>query len=121
MYQQVTIVGNLGNDPDLRYLKDGTAVGDFSVATNRKWDGGEETVWWKVTVWRGQAENCHEFLSKGRQVLVVGRIKPGDDGNPNIWTDKNGNPRASYELTASYVKFLSGGTKKEEESTEVPY
>jgi single-strand DNA-binding protein len=112
MYQKLTIVGNLGQDPEMRYTPDGTPVTNFSVATNRRWtnaDGseGEETVWFRVTAWRRMAEVCNEYLEKGRQVLVEGRLRPDPQtGGPRVWTDRNGNPRASFEVTAQTVKFL---------------
>ena len=75
MYQKVIIVGNLGGDPELRYTPQGDPVTSFSVATNRRWTGrdgqpGEETCWFRVSVWGKQAESCNQYLSKGRQVLV---------------------------------------------------
>ncbi len=118
MYQKVVIVGNLGGDPEMRYTPSGKAVTNFSVATNRRWSDGqgntqEETVWFRVSVWdRGNskmAEHCNQYLSKGRQVLVEGRLTPDKEtGGPRIWTDQNGQARASYELTALEVRFLGG-------------
>jgi len=114
MYHKVIIVGNLGRDPEMRYTADGTPVTDFSVATNRKWtnaDGsqGEETVWFRVSAWRKLAETCNQYLSKGRQVLVEGRLTPDrETGGPRVWTGSDGQSRASYELTAINVKFLGG-------------
>jgi single-strand DNA-binding protein len=114
MYQKVMIAGNLGRDPEMRYTPDGTPVTSFSVATNRRWtspDGGrgEETTWFRVTAWRRQAEICNEYLRKGRQVLVEGRLKPDSaTGGPRVWTGNDGEPRASYEITAMRVIFLGG-------------
>lgn len=114
MYHKVIIAGNLGGDPVMRYTSDGTPVTSFSVATNRRWntpDGsrGEETVWFRVSAWRRQAETCNEYLKKGRQVLVEGRLKPDSaTGGPRVWTGNDGNPRASYELTALRVVFIGG-------------
>jgi len=95
----------------MRYLPDGTPVTNFSVATNRKWTGSdgvshEETTWFRITTWRRQAEVCNEFLKKGRPVLVEGRLNPGENGGPKIWTGQDGVARASYEVTASTVRFL---------------
>jgi len=114
MYSKIILVGNLGGDPQLKFTADGVPVTTFSMATNRKWknvDGtpGEETSWFRITVWRGQAEPCAQYLSKGRQVLVEGRLTPDPEtGGPKIWTGKDGNPRTSYEVTAQTVKFLGG-------------
>jgi single-strand DNA-binding protein len=113
MYHKITIVGNLGRDPEMRYTDDGTPVCTFSVAANRKWsrpDGsqGEETIWFRVTAWRRLAEVCHQYLQKGRQVLVEGQLKPGENGGPRVWTGNDGEARASYEVTALTVMFLGG-------------
>lgn len=106
MYQQITLVGNLGSDPEMRYTPSGVPVTTFSVAVNKTWttqDGQrqDKTTWFRVTAWRGLAENCSKFLSKGRQVFVVGEI---EDARP--WTDRDGNTRASLEVTAQTVKFI---------------
>ena len=114
MFQEITLVGNLGSDPEMRYTPDGTPVTNFSVATNRKWKDGngtkkEETVWFRVVAWRKLAENCAEYLSKGRQVFVKGRLTPDPEtGGPKVWTGKDGNARASFEVTAQTVQFLGG-------------
>lgn len=114
MYQKLTIVGNLGTDPEMRYTPKGQAVTNLSVATNRRWtdDNGvehEETCWFRVSVWGRLAETCNQYLSKGRQVLVEGRLSPDrETGGPRVWEDRDGNPRASYEMTAFDVRFLGG-------------
>lgn len=113
MYQKVIIIGNLGGDPQMRYTPAGVPVTSFSVATNRKWkdaDGQqqEETIWWRVSAWRNLAETCAQYLAKGRTVLVEGHMEPDPaTGGPRIW-QKDGAPRASYEITALTVKFLGG-------------
>jgi single-strand DNA-binding protein len=113
-YQKVIIVGNLGQDPEMRYTGNGTPVTSFSVATNRRWtnqDGsqGEETVWFRVSAWRRLAETCAQYLSKGRQVMVEGRMTPDrETGGPRVWTGNDGVARASFELTADSVIFLQG-------------
>ena len=106
------IVGNLTRDPEMRYTPKGTPVTNFSVATNRKWtnaDGtpGEETIWFRVSTWGRTAEVCNEYLSKGQQVFVEGRLRPDPEtGGPRIWTGNDGIARASFEITAFTVKFL---------------
>jgi len=113
MFHKVILVGNLGRDPEMRYTPSGQAVTNLSVATNRTYTDSsgnqvKETVWFRVAVWGKQAETCHQYLRKGRQVLVEGRLTPDENGNPRIWTAQDGTPRASYEVTAQTVRFLGG-------------
>ncbi len=114
MYHKVIIVGNLGRDPEMRYTPDGAPVTTFSVATNRRWnnpDGsqGEETIWFRVTCWRRQAEIANQYLKKGSKVLVEGRLQPDKEtGGPRVWTAQDGKPRASFELTAENLRLLTG-------------
>ncbi|NDJ34668.1 MAG: single-stranded DNA-binding protein [Chloroflexi bacterium] len=108
MYQQTIIVGNLGRDPEMRYTNDGTPVTSFTVAVNRRWttaDGrkGEKTTWFKVSCWRRLAETTYQYLKKGRQVMVVGEVEA------SAYTSRDGQARASLEITAREVKFLQGG------------
>jgi len=114
MYQKIIIVGNLGQDPEMRFTPDGTPVTNFSVATNEVWSNAQgqqqkRTTWWRVTAWRRLAETCNQYLSKGRAVLVEGRMTTDPEtGGPRVWTGNDGVARASYELTALTVKFLGG-------------
>ena len=111
-YQKLILVGNLGRDPEMRYTSDGTPVTTISVATNRRWnnaDGskGEETIWFRVTLWRRDAENAAQYLQKGRRVLIEGRLTPDKaTGGPRIWTGQDGSARASYEVTADRIVYL---------------
>ena len=115
MYQKIIIVGNLGSDPEMRYMPDGTAVTNFSVATNRRWTDGrsgeprDETTWFRVSVWGRPAETANQYLSKGRRVLVEGRIQ-GDPqtGGPRLFTRQDGTVGASFEIRAFSVQFLGG-------------
>lgn len=117
MFQKVIISGNLGSDPEMRYMPDGTAVTNFSVATNRRWSDRktgemqEEVTWFRISVWGRQAEAANQYLSKGRQVLVEGRLRPDPaTGSPRLWTRQDGSVGASFELTAERVQFLGGGS-----------
>lgn len=106
MYQQITLIGNVGNDPEMRYTPSGVPVTTFSLAVNKSWttpDGQRQdrTTWFRVTVWRKMAEIVSQYLAKGRQVMVIGEI---DEARP--WTDRDGELRASLEVTAQVVKFL---------------
>jgi len=116
MYQQITLVGNLGNDPEMRYTPSGIPVASFNMAVNKTWttqDGQrqDKTTWFRVTAWRRTAETVSQYLSKGRRVLVVGEI---EEARP--YTDREGNPRASLEVTAQIIKFI-GGRNDTDEST----
>ena len=114
MYQKITLVGNLGRDPELRYLQNGTPVTNLSVATNNTYNNqqGEqvkETTWFRVSVFGKQAESCSQYLTKGKSVLVEGRLKPDPTtGGPKMWTGNDGTSRASYDVTATTVRFLGG-------------
>ncbi len=115
MYQKIIVVGNLGNDPEMRYMPDGTAVTNFSLATNRRWTDGatgqprDETTWFRVSVWRKQAEVANQYLSKGRRVLIEGRLRPDPaTGGPRTFTRQDGTVGASFEITADSIQFLGG-------------
>jgi len=102
------IIGHLGADPELRYTANGSAVCTFRVATSRTWntnDGErrEETEWFSVVTWNRLAENCAQYLTKGRQVYVEGRMQT------RSWDDQQGQKRYRTELIAEEVKFLGGG------------
>lgn len=106
-YAQITLVGNVGNDPELRYTPAGLAVCNFSLAVNRKRGKGderkEETTWWRVAVWGNTAETVNQYVTKGKQILVEGsRV------SANAYVNKAGEPAASLELTADRVIFLGG-------------
>ncbi|NMC85177.1 MAG: single-stranded DNA-binding protein [Anaerolineaceae bacterium] len=113
MYQKIVIVGRLGRDPEMRFTPTGQAVTSFSVATDRQYNDQagkpvKETVWFRVTAWGKLAETCNNFLQKGKMVLVEGRLSvDAKTGGPRIWTAQDGTPRASYEIVAATVKFLS--------------
>ena len=107
MYTKLLIIGNLGRDPELRFLPDGTPVTTFSVATSRKAGEKDETTWFRVTVWNKQAESCNQYLHKGSKVFVEGRLRPDESGNPTVFQRKDGSWGASYEVTAETVRFLT--------------
>lgn len=114
MYQKIVIVGRLGRDPEMRYMPDGTALTSFSVATDRRWNDRntgqpvEETTWFRVTARGRMAETTNQYLSKGAMVLVEGHLRPDPQtGGPRLWTGQDGTMRASFDLTADNVRFLS--------------
>jgi single-strand DNA-binding protein len=115
MYQKLIIVGNLGSDPEMKYMPDGQAVTNLSVASNRRWNDRvtgqqmEEVTWYRVSVWGRQAEAANQYLEKGRQVLVEGRLRPDPNtGAPRLWTRNDGSVGASFEVVADRVQFLGG-------------
>ena len=115
MFHKIIIVGRLGADPEQKYTVDGKAVTSFSVAAeNRK----DETLWFRVSAWEKLADVCGRYLKKGAKVLVEGTLRADGAGNPRTYERKDGTWGASFEVTASAVKFLSG---KDEPADEVPF
>lgn len=120
---RVMIIGNVGRDPEMRYTPDGNPVTSFSVATSRVFsapDGEkkQETEWFTVVTWRKQAETCNQFLTKGRQVYVEGRLRTRN------WEGQDGQKRSRVEVVANRVLFLdkqaSAPLPSEEGSAEIP-
>ena len=126
-FHTIILVGNLGKDPEMRYTPAGQAVTSFSVASTRQYtnSGGQqvkETTWFRISVWGKMAETCNTYLKKGSKVLVEGRLIPGENGSPRIFTRQDGSSGASYEVNAQTVRFLSargGGEGNESHSEEV--
>lgn len=95
------ITGNLTKDPEMRDLKSGDRVCTFSVAVNeRRGDGEKETIYFKVSAWKNLGERCHQYLSKGKKVLVMGAVRL------NTWTGEDGQ-KSEMSITARNVEFLS--------------
>jgi single-strand DNA-binding protein len=119
MYQHLTIVGNLGRDPEMRYTPSGTPVTALNVATNRQYKDNngqqvKETTWFRVSVFGKMAENCAQYLHKGSAVLVEGRLTPDKStGGPRIWDRQDGTKGASFEVFATNVKFMPSGQRAE--------
>lgn len=112
-YHTIILVGNLGRDPEMRYTPSGQPVTNFSVAVNDNYVNNngeriERTIWFRVSTWGKNAENCNQYLKKGRKVLVEGRmvVDPAT-GGPRIWTKQDGTSAASYEVSANTVRFLT--------------
>jgi len=104
---RVILVGNLGRDPELRYIASGQAVANFTLATNDRWrdkegNNQERTEWHRIVVWGKSAENCAQYLQKGRSVYIEGRLQTRE------WEDKDGNKRQTTETIAQTVQFLGG-------------
>jgi single-strand DNA-binding protein len=99
--------GHLGGDPDMKYLPDGTAVVNFSVACNIGYGEHQKVLWLRVSAFGNVAEACNEHLRKGSGVLVEGELNPGENGSPRVWEGNDGEARASYEVRAFKIVFGS--------------
>lgn len=105
---KIIIIGHLGADPEIRYTQGGQAVCNMRVATSESWNDKEgqkqeRTEWHQITVWGKSAEHCAQYLTKGRQVYVEGRLQSRE------YDDKEGVKRKVWEIQADRVNFLGGG------------
>lgn len=111
---KVMIIGNLGHDPELRRTPSNRPVASFSVATDRNWTSaaGEkrsQTEWFNVVAWGNLAEICSQYLKKGQQVFIEGRLQT------RTWQDEQGNKSSTVEVIASEMLMLAGGKGKNDE------
>jgi single-strand DNA-binding protein len=119
---KVMIIGNLGRDPEMRYTPSGKPVTTFSVATSRAWNTSEgekhvETEWFNVVAWSNLAEICKQYLTKGQQVYIEGRLQT------RHWDDQDGNKHTSVEIVANEMIILGerrepGDSTAESESVD---
>ena len=105
MFNKITVIGNVGSDPEMRYTPSGTPVTSFSVATNHRYTGRdgerhEETEWFRVVAWNRLAETCNQYVTKGMRVYAEGRLKT------DTWTGQDGQTRVSLEINAFTVLFM---------------
>ncbi len=116
---KVTIIGHLGRDPEMRYTPSGRPVTTFSVATNRSWttsDGERktDTEWFNVVAWNKLAEICNQYLVKGQQVYIEGRLQS------RRWEDSNGTKHTSVEIVANEMIMLGDRRPGEDISDDEP-
>jgi single-strand DNA-binding protein len=113
---KVILIGNLGKDPEIRYSQSGTAVANFSIATNRNVKKNDEWVkeseWHKIVAFGKTAEVCSEYLSKGKQVYIEGRLQTRE------WEDKDGNRRWTTEIITERMQML--GTRADRDRDTKP-
>lgn len=128
-YQHTVIVGNVGREPEMSYTPQGIAVCKFSVAVSKVTGKGEnrkeKTTWFRCTVWRERAETASQFVKKGMKILVSGEV------DVTSYTNKQGQPAATIELTVNDFQFLDSRTEGEpaaattgdsaEESQSLPF
>ena len=105
------IIGRLGADPEVRYTQGGTAVANFNVATSETWTDKsgqrqEKTEWHRIVVWGNLAEVCGQYLTKGREAYIEGKIETRE------WEDKNGQRRFTTEIKAQTVQFIGAGQQQ---------
>lgn len=126
MYQQLTIIGRVGRDPEMRFTASGQAVTNFSVAASEKYTNSsgekvEKTVWFRVSAWGKTAEICKEYVKKGMLVQVTGKLSGDEGGNPKVYTKQDGTAAASFEVTANNVLFLSKVEGAQPQTAEEAY
>jgi len=102
-YNRVSLMGNLTRDPEIRYTPQGTPVGQFGLAVNRKRGESEETTFVEIIVWSKQAEVCHQYLKKGRLVFIEGRLQQ------DRWETDGGEKRSRLVVVGERVQFLPNG------------
>lgn len=113
MYQKLTVVGRLGRDPEMRYMPNGDPVTSFNIATDRAWNDKngqkqKETTWFRCSVFGKRAEVANQYLSKGKMVLVEGRLRVDPKtGGPTTFTRQDGTVGASFEIVVENFTFLS--------------
>lgn len=116
MFNQIQLIGNLGTDPVMRYTPEGIAVTDFRLAVNYKSSREESVEWFTVTCWNNLAESVNQYLEKGRQIFVQGRLRT------NTYEANDGSTRFTVEVIANNVQFLgrpeSGDSDIESEESE---
>ena len=106
MFNKMTLIGNVGSDPEMRYTPNGNPVTSFSVATNRRYttsegEQREETEWFRVSAWNRLSETCNQYVVKGMRVYVEGSFSSRE------WTDQEGQTRTSLEINCNEIRFLS--------------
>lgn len=116
---KVILIGHLGADPEIRYTQGGAPVANLRVATNENWTNKngqkeERTEWHRVVVWSKLAELAGQYLSKGRQVYIEGRLQT------RSWDDKDGNKRYATEVVATNLQFLGGASDRKADTTSLP-
>jgi len=119
MLNKVVLIGRLGRDPETRYMPNGEAVCNFSVATSESWKDSngqkqERSEWHNVTMYRKLAEIAGQYLTKGSQVYLEGKIQS------RKYTDKNGVERTAYEIIANEMKMLGGNSQATQEQPKYP-
>jgi single-strand DNA-binding protein len=104
MMNYLTIAGHLGADPEVRFTSSGKKVTTLRVATHTRRNGADDTVWWRVTIWGEQFDKMMPFFKKGSPIIVFGEMQ-----KPEIFTDRDGKPQISMNMTATHIQFSPFG------------
>ena len=115
---RVEIIGNVGREPEMRFTPEGKEVVTFSVAVNSKFGEKETTEWFNIVAWQKLAETCNQYLGKGQQVFIEGRLQT------RTWEGEDGQKKYKTEVVANKVLFLGSrqdATRPESEDEEMPF
>jgi single-strand DNA-binding protein len=117
---EIELIGNLGARPEMRYLDNGTEITKFSIAAEAGWGEKKRTTWVRVTAFGKEAERANQYLEKGTRIWARLDYEPGENGEPRIWTGKDGVVHASLDAKLKDWRF-AGGSPKEESNEVAPY
>lgn len=111
----IQVMGHLGADPETRFTPSGVKVTNLRIATTVRRGGKDETVWYRITIWGDRFDKMLPYLKKGSALIVVGEL-----GKPEVYTDKEGNPQVSLEVTAEFIRFspFGKGDKQGQEGSQ---
>ena len=119
MWHEITIIGTVGREPDMRYTADGKGSCSFSVASNRKLaNGQEETIWFKVTLFAASAEFAKNYVHKGQKVLAIGRLVFNAAAAPEIYTRNDGTTSAAFEVVAEKFRIIDYGNRQDSKQSQ---
>ena len=106
----IQVSGHMGSDPEVRFTPSGQKVTTFRVASNKRRGDKEETIWWRITVWGDRFDKLMPYLKKGKPIIAIGEMN-----TPSIYTNKDGQPQVSLEVTAEMIRFSPFGKGESQE------
>jgi single-strand DNA-binding protein len=111
---KILLIGRLTKDAALRYNSTGDPVADISLAVDDGWGENKKTLWFRCSLWGKRAESLQQYLTKGTQVYVEGRLNH-EEGNPRVYTLKDGTAASSFEVYVTDIQLLGGGKREDAE------
>lgn len=118
--QKITLIGRLTKDAESRYTPDGKPVLDINLAVDDGYGENKKTLWVRCSLWGERGEKLAQYLTKGGQIYIEGRLNH-DDGNPRIWNTKEGEARASFEVFVTDLKLLASPKKQTADDGDYPF